>query len=240
MIVGYIPMKKITAVMVFYLIGATGRAQVLISVLFGDKLNSDKMAFGLVLGNGWNSLSGYSTVDAQSNFNLGIFLTLKVKKRFFIQFEGLAKFKTGAKGLPVYPLGDVTLDSIYQGGNLQRSISCLALITTLQYRLWKYLNIELGPQVALRLKAADIFHADHADGDLQFKKDISASATRFDFGITGGLSWQFNKGQGVKTGIRYYTGLIDVFPSDAGKNATRTIQLNVYIPIGREKANKQK
>src|SRR4051812_11626713 len=92
----------------------TTHSQVLISILFGDKLNTDKMTFGLMLGNGWNSLSGYPTVDAQSNFNLGLFLTLKLKQRLFIQFDALAKYKLGAKGLPVYTLGDATLDTIYQ------------------------------------------------------------------------------------------------------------------------------
>jgi hypothetical protein len=240
MIARYNSMKKIFVVTAFYLITVTGRSQVLISVLFGDKLNTGKVTFGLLLGNAWNSLSGYTTADAQSNFNMGLFLTVKMKERLFIQFDALAKFKQGAKGLPVYSLGDAILDSIYQHSQVQRTIPCLALITTLQYRLWKYLNIELGPQVALRMKAIDHFHADHEGDDLLFEKEISGSATRFDFGITGGLSWQFSKGQGVKTGIRYYTGLIDVFPSDEGQNATRALQLNVYIPIGREKANKQK
>jgi hypothetical protein len=233
-------MKKIIALIVLYLITTTSHSQVLISILFGDKLNTDKLTFGLFLGNAWNSLSGYATADAQSNFNLGIFLTLKLKPRLFIQFEALAKFKSGAKGLPVYPLGDPTLDTMYQHGSLQRSISCLTLNTSLQYRVWKSLNIEFGPQASLRLKAIDIFHADHESGELQFEKDISESATRFDFGLAGGISWQFNKGTGVKTGLRYYTGVIDVFPSDEGQNATRAFQINVYIPIGREKASKQK
>lgn len=240
MIAGHHLMKKVIAVIAFYLIIATGRSQVLISVLFGEKLNTGKITFGLLLGNAWNSLSGYNTVDAQSNFNLGLFLTWKIKDRLFIQFDALAKFKQGAKGLPVYSLGDPLLDSIYQQSHVQRTISCLALATTVQYRIWKYLQVELGPQAALRLKAIDRFHADHEGDDLQLEKDISEKATRLDFGITGGLSWQFNKGSGVKTGIRYYTGLVDIFPSDEGHNATRSFQLNVYIPIGREKMNKAK
>jgi hypothetical protein len=233
-------MKKIIALTVLFLISVTIHSQVLISILFGDKLNTDKLTFGLALSNAWNSLSGYSKVDAQSNFNLGIFLTLKLKQRLFIQFDALAKYKSGAKGLPVYSLNDPLLDSMYQYGSLQRSINCLALITTLQYRFWKSLNVELGPHVSLRLKTIDVFSADHEEGKLQFEKEVSDATTRFDFGATGGISWQFNKGTGVKAGVRYYTGLVDMFPSDEGQNATRSFQINVYIPIGREKESKQR
>jgi Outer membrane protein beta-barrel domain len=232
-------MKKIFSVLGVLLITATTQSQVIISVLFGDKLNTDKITFGLLLGNAWNSLTGYSTADAQSNFNLGLFLNWKLEHRFFIQFDALAKFKLGAKGLPVYSLGDPILDSIYRDGTLQRTINCLALATTVQYRVWKYLNAELGPQVSLRLKASDLFKADHEGGSLKFEKDISASATRFDVGVAAGLSWQFNKGTGVKTGVRYYNGFVDIFNSDEGHNLTRTIQLNLYIPVGREKAKKK-
>ena len=213
----------------------TTHSQVLISILFGDKLNTDKMTFGLVLGNAWNSLTDYPTVDAQSNFNLGIFLTLKLEERLFLQFDALAKYKLGAKGLPVYMLGDAMLDTIYQHGSLKRSISYLGLNTSLQYRIWKYLNVEAGPNVTLRTKAKDIFHADHELGDQYFEKDMKDATTRFDFGVTTGISWQFSKGKGLKLGARYYWGFVDLYPADAGTNAGRSLQVNLYIQIGGKK-----
>lgn len=227
--------KKIIAVTGLLLITVALHSQVLISILFGDKLNTDKMTFGLVLGNAWNNLTGYSKADAYSNFNLGIFLTLKLKQRLFIQFDALAKYKSGAKGLPVYSLDDHVLDSIYQHGSLQRSIKCFALNTSLQYRIWKYLNVEAGPHVSLRLKTIDLLGADHESGKQQFEKEVSDATTRFDIGAMGGLSWQFDKGTGLKLGVRYHLGLIDMFPSDNGQNATRSFQINVYIPIGKAK-----
>lgn len=213
----------------------TTHSQVLISILFGDKLNTEKMTFGLVLGNAWNSLTDYPSVDAQSNFNLGIFLTFKLNEQLFLQFDALAKYKLGAKGLPVYTLGDATLDTIFQHGNLQRSISYLALNTSMQYRIWKYLNVEAGPNVGLRIKAKDIFHADHELGEQLFEKDMKEATTRFDFGMATGISWQFTKGKGLKIGARYYWGLVDLYPSDAGTNAARSFQLNLYIPVGGKK-----
>jgi hypothetical protein len=228
-------MKRIVVAIVVFMVSVTAQGQVLISILFGDKLNSEKMTFGLMLGNCWNSMSGYATTSARSNFSLGLFLTFRLNKRFFLQFDALAKYKTGAKGMPVYALGDPVLDSAFYNGSVDRVINCLGLVTTIQYRLFKYCNLELGPQVLLRLKASDTFIGSHEAGDLKFEKDIADEATRFDVGVSGGISWQFNKGAGVKAGMRYYSGLIDVFQHEPAKNATRNIQLNLYIPIGREK-----
>lgn len=188
-----------------------------------------------MLGSAWNSLTDYSQVNAQANFNLGLFLTFKLEQRFFLQFDALAKYKLGAKDMPVYPLGDATVDSIYQHGSLKRSISYLGLNTSLQYRIWKYLNVEAGPNVTLRTKAKDIFHAAHELGDQFFEKDMKEATTLFDFGLTTGVSWQFTKGKGLKLAARYYWGLVDLYPADAGTNAGRSLQLNLYIQIGGKK-----
>lgn len=230
-------MKRIFMLLaLLIMVSVISKGQVIISILFGEKLNSEKMMFGLVLGNCWNSMSGYSKGSAQSNFTLGTFLNLKLNQHFFIQIDALAKYKTGAKGLPVYSLNDSLLDSMFYNGSVQRVISCLGLAPTIQYRFWKKCNLELGPQVLLRIKAKDNFVASNEGGDLKFEKNISSAATRFDFGVTGGVSWQFNKGKGIKICMRYYEGVVDLFQSEQGKNATRNVQLNVYIPVGREKA----
>lgn len=227
---------KRTLVIALLMISVITKGQVLISILFGDKLNSEKIMFGLMIGNSWNSMSGYAKASAQSNFNLGLFLNIKLGQRFFIQFDALAKYKTGAKGMPVYSLNDPLLDSMFYNGSVQRVITCVGLAPTIQYRFWKTCNLELGPQVLLRLKAKDNFVGGHEGGDLKFEKDLADAATRFDFGVTGGVSWQFNKGKGIKICMKYYEGLVDLFQSEQGKNATRNVQLNVYIPVGREKA----
>ncbi|WP_133054064.1 outer membrane beta-barrel protein [Niastella yeongjuensis] len=228
-------MKKITVLVICFLITANLHSQILISILFGDKLNTDKMTFGLVLGPAWNNLTGYAESDAQTNFNLGIFLTFKLKERLFLQFDALAKYKLGAKGLPVYTLGDATLDSIYQHGSLQRSISYVGLNTSIQYRIWKYLNVEAGPVATLRTKAMDFLKADHELGEQVFEKDMKESTTLFDFGLATGTSWQFSKGKGLKLGVRYFWGLVDLYPADAGTNAARSFQVNLYIQIGGKK-----
>jgi len=232
-------MQRLIISMALLLTFHTIRSQVLISILFGEKLNSDKLIFGLMLGNGWNTLTGYASSGATSNFNLGLFLNFKLKDRFSIQFDALAKYKMGADGLPVYPLDDHLLDSIFQQGQLERTINYLALIPTIQYRVWNNLHAELGPHIALRTKAKDVFTTNTEAGELQLEKNRKASTTLFDVGIATGISWHFNKGSGVKLSARYYAGLTDMFKEETGMQSSRSVQLNVYIPVGREKNNKK-
>jgi hypothetical protein len=233
-------MKRLLIAIMLLMTISTTRSQVLISILFGEKLNSGKMVFGLMLGNGWNTLTGYATSSNTSNFNLGLFLNLKLKNRFSIQFDALAKYKMGADHLPVYSLNDHLLDSIFQQGQLQRTIKYLALIPTVQYRVWKNGHAELGPHISLRTKATDLFIANASEEELTLEKNIAASTTLFDVGIATGISWHFNKGTGVKLSARYYAGFTDMYKEETGMQSSRSVQLNVYIPVGREKGKKGK
>ncbi|MBV4355944.1 outer membrane beta-barrel protein [Pinibacter aurantiacus] len=211
------------------------KSQVILSLLFGDKLNSEKLSFGLLVGNSWAHLSDYKTSSSLSNLNLGLYLTLRMNERFFLQFDAMAKYRLGAKGLPVYQLHDEALDTLFASGNVGRQINYLGLVTTAQYRVFNYINVELGPQIILRTKVKDVFYTDRNDGTLKFEKDISGSATRFDIGAMTGISYQI-KGNGIKIGVRYYFGFIDIFPQDPGSNTNRSFQLAGFIPVGRKKA----
>jgi len=229
-------MKRLFLICFLVLLSFFARSQVIISLLFGDKLNSDKVFFGLILGGGWNNLSGYSSSSSFFNFNLGLFLNLKMNDKVFIQFDAWAKYKMGAMGLPVYSLNDATLDSLFKQGQVERNIKYLSVATTVQYRFYDYFSIETGPQISIRTKATDIFSANPAGGDLRFNKDITEMSTLFDVGALVGITYQFQKGQGVKIGVREYFGLIDIFPAEPGNNLNRSFQINAYIPIGRYKA----
>jgi len=211
------------------------KSQVILSLLFGDKLNSEKLSFGLLVGNSWAHLSDYKTSSSLSNLNLGLYLTLRMNERFFLQFDAMAKYRLGSKGLPVYQLHDEALDSLFATGNVGRQINYLGLVATAQYRMFNYVNIEAGPQIILRTKVKDVFYTDRNDGTLKFEKDISGSATRFDIGAMTGISYQI-RGNGVKFGVRYYFGFIDIFPQDPGSNTNRSFQICGFIPVGRKKA----
>src|ERR1700742_403342 len=95
---------------------ATAKSQVVISLLFGDKLNSENVSFGLLVGGGLNNLTGYQRSSWLPTLNLGLYLGFKLNDRVFLQFDAMAKYKLGAKNLPVYSLHDEALDSLFAQG----------------------------------------------------------------------------------------------------------------------------
>ena len=65
--------KKIVTLFALMLIGFTSHSQVLISLVFGDKLNSDGLEFGLEGGFNYSDISDLDADKRLSSFNLGFY-----------------------------------------------------------------------------------------------------------------------------------------------------------------------
>ena len=81
-----------------------------------------------------------------------------------------------------YLLGDSALDSLFSDGEVVRKINFFNIPGLVRYQFKKHVFIELGPVIGLRYKAIDIFtNSIETKGDLQYKNDISANLTRFEY-----------------------------------------------------------
>ena len=75
-------MKKYMLIFGLMLSGYFAHSQVLISLLFGDKLNSDGLEFGLEGGMNFSNISNLEGDKALSSFNLGFYFDIRLKKLF--------------------------------------------------------------------------------------------------------------------------------------------------------------
>ena len=66
-------MKKLLFFIGIVFISTTAQSQILITLLFGDKLNSDRMEFGLEGGLNFSNISGFENDAYLSKFNLGFY-----------------------------------------------------------------------------------------------------------------------------------------------------------------------
>ena len=87
-------------------------SQVLISLLFGEKLNSDKMKFGLDGGLNLSNLTGTEGTRFLENFNLGLYFDIRLKENsnWYIHTGALLKSEMGARGIDVYSLDEPGLE----------------------------------------------------------------------------------------------------------------------------------
>src|SRR4051794_19583425 len=213
-------------------------SQVIIALLFGDKLNSDKLEFGLSGGLNLSSISNLTDTKIRKGFNLGLYFNIKLNDDCFLRVEAVPKFPTGVTKMKPYSLNDAGLDSLLADGDIKREIRNIGLPVLIRYRIKNLLFAEGGPQLNLRTKAKDIFES----GDLTYKNHIEDNITRFDFGFTFGLAQKLNKQIGaVALGIRYYIGLTDIDKINPGsqKNGVFQVLANIPIGVGKKKATKE-
>ena len=230
-------MKKITSIVLLTCLCKLTYAQVVIALLFGDKLNTGTLEFGIVVAPGATDISNIVS-KRRDNLSLGIYFNIHPDKKFFIHAEGIAKGSFGAENLIPYPVGNDTLDALFAGGAVERKIKAFSLPILARYAMFPKIFIEAGIQPDMMLKSKDIFTTKVNDNELTYTTIISDKVALLDFGLAGGLFYKFSKDKrSMGIGIRYFQGLTDILPTTDGKQVNSAWQVNVTIPIGAGKVN---
>jgi len=224
---------RIIVLAVSLFIPASLNSQVIISLLLGDALNTDKIEFGLV--GGWNRSNIYSISDAEAmnNFNLGFYFHILIKNNSYFSTGVLVKSNVGATGMPVYSMNDPDFDAVYEGGTLTKKIPCFYVPILFHQRFNNRWYIEAGPQLGLLHQEVDIFEVSKLGGDLKFTLDVKDQYKRIDAGFTGGIGYKFKKQvKSMAVGVSYYYGLVDISADPAREIRNSSLNIYMKIPIG--------
>jgi hypothetical protein len=229
--------KKFVAIFIGLIVYCNvASSQVLIALLFGDKLNNGTMEFGLMGGPTFTNITHIES-KLRPGFDLGLYFNIRMNDRWYLHPEASPKTAFGAKGIPVYPTGNANLDSLYKGGSISRNIKALSLPLLVRYRIAGLFFAEAGPQVDLFTQVKDEFETKVNDNDLSYENKVKDKFTRFDVGYVLGLAYKIKPGvRGMTFGLRYFGGLTDIMKNEAGTQANSAWTLNVFIPIGAGKA----
>lgn len=207
-----------------------GHGQVLISLLLGDKLNSENVEFGLDGGPCFLSQRGIDG-DVRTSFNLGFYFNFRLNNAWFLHTGVIVKSTMGEGGLAPYSIGDPQLDELLSGSEVIRNLGYFHVPVLLQRRFQGRFFLEAGPQLGLRHSATDMFEGETESGDeLQFDHDIGDEVKTFDAGVVVGAGYRLREGKSMSIGCRWYAGLLNVFKDGEGYNNSVTIFAS--IPIG--------
>ena len=88
-------MKKYLLILSFLLIGISSQSQVLITLLLGDKLNSDGIEFGLEGGINRAQITGMESKNFARKWNLGFYFDIRLKEQWFLYTGVLVKANMG-------------------------------------------------------------------------------------------------------------------------------------------------
>lgn len=232
-------MKKMTGLLLLLTLSGSVSGQIVIALLFGDKLNKGKLEFGLVVA---ESITNITDIEAKGKpgLNLGIYLNFNPTKKIYLHVEGIAKGSFGAKDIAPYPTGNDSLDALLENGTVLRKIQGFSMPVLVRYRITKLFSAEAGIQPNMRLKANDIFQSTVNGNDLEYKKNVKEEYTWLDFGLLGGVFYKFKDDKrSMGIGIRYFHGIVDIYKPKNGTQANTAIYFNVTIPVGVGKAQAQ-
>jgi len=229
-------MKKNLLAIAFLFAGYTAHSQILISLIFGDKLNSEKIEFGLDGGFNMSTINGLDDAEFKPALNIGFYFDFKFQNPALSVNTGLMlKSSMGAKGLPVYSLGNPVLDEAFTGGSVTRQISYFNLPVMMKYTLKNHIYAKAGIMAGLKHNCYDTFlNTFNDEDDLNYKNKIRKMYHPLDAGLVFGAGYRLLKGKGINIGIQYYFGLVDVCVDDSNPDQyNRAIYLNAGIPIGK-------
>jgi hypothetical protein len=229
-------MKKTFAVIGLLLLCYTVHSQILISLLLGDKLNSDKLEFGLDGGLNMTNIGGLNQATAVGRFNVGFYFDLKLKNPAWMVHTGvIVKSTLGAKDIPVYDLNDANLNAAFAGGSVDRRLSYFNVPLLIKHQFKNSFFVEAGPMLGLMNKSVDVFTQKVKDAeDLTYKLKIRDNYHPLDAGLMVGLGYRLLGGNGMNLGVRYYYGLVDVTLDDTTPDQyNRSLYFSVGIPIGK-------
>jgi hypothetical protein len=215
-------------------ISINSKAQILISLLFGDALNSDKIEFGLTGGLNHSWILDIEESSGMSNFHLGFYFHINMFENSFLSTGVLVKSNVGAQGMSTYPIGDPEFDNVYGPGELEKQINYFYVPVLWHQRINNRFFLEGGLQLGLRGRAYDIFHLEDAyEGELAYKRDIRDEIKALDSGLLAGVGYKFNKEiKSIAVGVKYYYGWMDVSKLEDLTIRNSSIYIYMKIPIG--------
>ncbi|MFQ6601093.1 porin family protein [Flavobacterium sp. C3NV] len=231
-------MKKGLLLLIVFFSVTSGHSQVLISLIFGDKLNSPFLEFGLEGGVNFSDISGLESSGTNAGFNLGFYFDIRSKQNpaWMINTGVIVKSPMGAHSIPVYSLNDVNLDNTFAGGSVNREIRYFNVPILIKYQFKNRIYLKTGPQFGLLAKAFDEFKQEVDKDDVIYKKNIRDQIRVIDAGVAFGAGYHMNVGNGLNVTVQYYYGLVPVMKGDGPNVYNRSLYLTAGIPIGKGKA----
>ena len=217
--------------------------QVLLALLFGDKISSEKFHLGLEIGFNGSDVTGIEGTKYRRGFALGMIAELRLGERWYLQPELMPFYQAGTKDLPEQTFAPPPeVESIVSGNQIKLQTDYFAIPVILKYGiLGDELLLGVGGQLNILKSAEEEFTGTSANGHgLDVDQDVKSLLNSTDAGVVLNVEYKIKGDLRPSIVGRYYHGLSDTIadnPGDAAYN--RIFSLMVTMPIG-GKAIKEK
>ena len=233
-------MSKFRAVVVLLLlVGYSAQSQVLISLLLGDKLNSDKIEFGLDTGFNWSRINNLDSNSSLRTFNLGFYFDILLNEKWSFNTGVLVKSQLGADKLNVNDLEFLEITPEIEEGDYSQRLSYFLVPTLMRYNFPNRMYLEGGAQFGLMYKASVEFNSEIDGKDIRIREYNDDKINRIDAGISAGLGYRLSPRKGMSVGLRYYYGFVNTYKGISGtNNSSLFVKFTIPVGTGGKKAKK--
>ena len=130
-------------------------SQILLVILFGDKLSSESLQVGIKLDRAFTSLTDLEGADVRSGWAFGAFAEIPLGETWGVQPELTLTTPGGAQTFVGDPTGNPTLDGVFSEVSVTRKLSYSNLGVPLRVLVGR-IALGLGPQIGYLRKADDV------------------------------------------------------------------------------------
>lgn len=210
-------------------------SQVLMSLIFGDKLNSDKVEFGLEGGFNFSNIDELRGSKRFSSFNLGFYFDIALQDHWRIYTGVLVKSKLGSDELTLEDLQRLEIPVEEEDGTYTQKLNYFLVPALIKYKFDNRMYLETGPQFGLRSKAFVEFYAEAEDGrEIEVRTTNTDQTNPIEAGWLVGTGYHFSPGKGMSVGVKYHHGFTNVYKNISG-STNSSIFVKMTIPIGANK-----
>lgn len=230
--------KKYIILVIVLLLGISSHSQILIAAIFGDKLNSEGLEFGLEGGFNWSDISNLDADKRLSAFNLGFYFEIRLKEQWHLYTGVLVKSRLGDDELSSNDLSFLEITPNSEEGTYSQKINYFIVPALIKYKFKNRMYLEAGPQFSLMNKAWVEFNSDIDNKKIRIRDFNKDKINKLDAGLTIGTGYKLMADDGMTIGVKYYYGLANVYKGVSGTNNS-SLFLKLNIPIGAAKEVKK-
>ena len=184
--------------------------QVLIGMLFGEKLATPTFNMGFEIGLNFAYLDGFPNSDRMNRTVFGLFGDWRFSEHFHLGGAFLPAAGRGANNLAPALTGDPAIDSQVVATRMSRSLGYIEFPVLLKWSPKREtgFRIGVGPSFGIVTGATDRYSATTPDGaGYVLERDIGDEVPGFDFGLSAEIEWRFWM---LAIAARYTHGLTDM------------------------------
>ncbi len=229
--------KTIIPTLFILFVSLSAQSQVIVSLIFGDALNSPNTQFGLDIGANGSSVTNYDIAGFTGGLEAGMFFNWKYADKLALYSGVMVNSNRGFSGdeTLVDPEYDPEIESGYEYRYMKTRLVYVGAHSSIRYYLSPSFSLAGGVNVSLRTKQDNEVHYKKDEADLGVKYSVKNEFLPIDMGPMFTFIYQFKKGKGMSINAKAYYGLLDIATEVPGYQNSYFFELTAGILIGAAK-----